>query len=209
MAEQKDAQRIQFLKDVYCHWYGTDCAPILSRAYDEKFVENGKPVDLALHFHTYVSGKDVPVKYVISYYAEAVLDTNGKDTLPVKLDGKTYNLAKIRGGTTFTIQPKGTTTTVNQPKTLTLSKISYKYDGKVKKPSVTVKGTAGKVIPASNYTVTYAKGRKNVAVYAVTVTFKGQYKGTLSGSFKIVPKTTVFRKEEVYKRSKDRYDQKE
>ncbi len=211
-AEQKDAQRIQFLKAVYCHWYGTDCAPILSRAYDEKFVENGKPVDLASHFHTYVSGKDVPVKYVISYYAdnngkpgkklsgapsaagtyyaEAVLDTNGKDTLPVELDGKTYNLAKIRGGTTFTIQPKGTTTTVNQPKTLTLSKTSYKYDGKVKKPSVTVKDTEGKVIPASNYTVTYAKGRKNVGVYAVTVTFKGQYKGTLSGSFKIVPKTT-------------------
>ena len=104
-------------------------------------------------------------------------------------DGKTYKLAKIRGRTSFTIQPNGTTT-VNQPKTLTLSKTSYKYDGKVKKPSVTVKDTAGKVIPASNYTVTYAKGRKNVGVYSVKVSFKGQYKGTLSKSFKIVPKTT-------------------
>ena len=210
-AEQKKAQRIQFLKAVFCHWYGTDCAPILSRAYDEKFVENGKPIDLAPYFHTYVSGKDVPVKYILSYYennngklgkklssapfaagtyyAEAVLDTNGKETIPVEVDGKTYKLAKIRGRTSFTIQPNGTTT-VSQPKTLTLSKTSYKYDGKVKKPSVTVKDTAGKVIPASNYTVTYAKGRKNVGVYSVKVSFKGQYKGTLSKSFKIVPKTT-------------------
>ena len=79
---------------------------------------------------------------------------------------------------------------MSQPKTLTLSKTSYTYDGKVKKPSVKVKDTEGKVIPASKYTVTYAKGRKNVGVYSVKVTFKGEYKGTLSGSFKIKPKST-------------------
>ncbi len=211
-AEEKDAQRIQFLKAVYCHWYGVDCAPILSRAYDEKFVENGKPVDLAPYFHTYVSGKDVPMKYIISYYADdngklgkklsgapsaagtyyakAEFDMGGKETIPVELDGKTFNLVNARGGTAFTIQPKTADGAVSQPKTLALSKTSYTYDGKTKKPSVTVKDTAGKVIPASNYTVSYAKGRKNVGVYSVKVTFKGEYKGTLSGSFKIVPKST-------------------
>ncbi len=219
--EQKETQRTQFLKALYYTWYGTDYAPILSRAYDEKFVENGKPVDLAPHFHTYVLGKEVAVKYVISYYADnggkpgeqlssapskagtyhakAELDMDGKRSLPVELDGNTYNLPQARCWTVFTIQPGQTTPTtpttpetpsVSQPKTLTLSKTSYTYDGKVKKPTVTVKDTAGKVIPASNYTVTYAKGRKNVGVYSVKATFKGEYKGTLSGSFKIIPKTT-------------------
>ena len=97
---------------------------------------------------------------------------------------------KTRGWVTFTIKSPSTASTVSQPKTLTLSKTSYTYDGKAKKPSVTVKDTAGKVIAASNYTVSYAKGRKNVGVYSVKVTFKGEYKGTLSGSFKIVPKST-------------------
>lgn len=213
--EQKDTQRTQFLKALYYTWYGTDYAPILSRAYDEKFVENGKPVDLAPHFHTYVLGKEVAVKYVITYYADnggkpggklssapskagtyhakAELDMGGKSSLPVELDGKTYNLPQARCWTVFTIQPGQTTpptSTVSQPKTLTLSKTSYTYDGKVKKPSVKVKDTEGKVIPASKYTVTYAKGRKNVGVYSVKVTFKGEYKGTLSGSFKIKPKST-------------------
>ena len=38
---------------------------------------------------------------------------------------------------------------------MTLAATSYTYDTKAKKPAVTVKDSAGKVIAASNYTVTY------------------------------------------------------
>lgn len=79
-------------------------------------------------------------------------------------------------------------------KKIKLSKTSYVYDGKVKKPSVTVYDSNGKKIDAKYYTVSYAKGRKNVGRYTVKVTAKGNYKGTLSSSFTIKPKATSISK---------------
>ncbi len=81
-----------------------------------------------------------------------------------------------------------TATTIYYPKTIKLSTISYKYDGKVKKPTVKVTGSNGKVITSSNYTVSYSSGRKNIGSYTVTVKFKGNYSGTKKLTFKIVPK---------------------
>lgn len=80
------------------------------------------------------------------------------------------------------------------PKTIALSATSYTYNGKVRKPSVTVKGSDGKTIAASNYTVTYSSGRKNVGQYTVKVTFKGNYSGTVSKTFTIKPKGTSISK---------------
>ncbi len=88
---------------------------------------------------------------------------------------------------------KKSTTTIYYPKTISLSATSYTYDGKVKKPSVTVKDSKGKKIAASNYTVTYASGRKNVGTYKVTIKFKGNYNGTATKTFKINPKATSFK----------------
>ncbi len=83
-------------------------------------------------------------------------------------------------------------TAIKYPKTFTLSATSYTYNGAVKKPTVTVKDSAGKTISSSNYTVTYATGRKNVGTYKVTVKMKGNYSGTKILTFKINPaKTTV------------------
>ena len=79
-------------------------------------------------------------------------------------------------------------TAIAYPKTITLSATSYVYDGKVKKPTVTVKDSSGKIIAASNYTVTYANGRKNVGTYKVTIKFKGNYSGTVTKTFNIIPK---------------------
>ena len=77
------------------------------------------------------------------------------------------------------------------PKTFTLSKTAYTYDGKAKKPTVTVKDSRGNTIAASNYTVTYASGRKAIGSYAVTVKFKGsKYEGSKKLTFKINPKGT-------------------
>jgi hypothetical protein len=71
--------------------------------------------------------------------------------------------------------------------------LAYKqivYNGKVKKPAVTIDSFQGhRYTEGQQYTVKYAAGRKKVGRYAVTVTLKGDY---LAGSktlyFTIVPK---------------------
>ena len=88
----------------------------------------------------------------------------------------------------FAINPKKITT-------MSLAKSAYAYDGKIKKPAVTVKAgskVVGQKISAdtASVDVTYAKGRKNVGKYKVTVTGTGNYTGTLSKTFKINPKAT-------------------
>ena len=71
---------------------------------------------------------------------------------------------------------------------INLSTTSYTYNGAVKTPSVTVKDSKGKVLKKdTDYTVTYASGRKNAGTYKVTVTMKGNYSGTKTLSFKINP----------------------
>ncbi len=55
-----------------------------------------------------------------------------------------------------------------------LSEKEYTYNGKVRKPSVKVTLTNGYVLSkGEDYTVSYAKGRKNTGKYKVTVSFKG------------------------------------
>ena len=78
--------------------------------------------------------------------------------------------------------------------TLILSKTSYTYDGKVKKPIVTVKDANGSTLAKTNYTVSYSKGRKKVGKYTVTVKLKGFYSGTLKKTFTIKPKATTISK---------------
>lgn len=80
-------------------------------------------------------------------------------------------------------------------KSIKLSATSYTYNGKAKKPTVTVYDTNGKKIGSSNYTVSYASGRKNVGKYKVTVKFKGSYyTGSRYVTFKINPKGTSISK---------------
>lgn len=92
--------------------------------------------------------------------------------------------------TTPSCTEKKDATTIYAIDKVTLSKTSYVYDGKVKKPSVSVKDKKGNTIPSSCYTVSYSAGRKNVGVYTVTVKFKNGYSGTIKKSFKIAPKKT-------------------
>ena len=46
--------------------------------------------------------------------------------------------------------------------TVNLSSTKFTYNGEVRKPTVTVKDSAGNKVSSSYYSVTYAKGRKNV-----------------------------------------------
>ena len=80
------------------------------------------------------------------------------------------------------------TKTVYYPKTIKLSATSYTYNGKAKKPTVTVKDSKGNTLKKdTDYTVKYASGRKNPGKYTVTVTFKGKYEGTKKLTFTIKP----------------------
>lgn len=74
---------------------------------------------------------------------------------------------------------------------VSISKTSYTYNGKTKKLSVTVKDSRGKALKNNtDYTVSFSKGMKNVGRYIVTVTLKGNYSGTITRAFDIVPKGT-------------------
>ena len=83
-----------------------------------------------------------------------------------------------------------TATTIYYPKTIKLSTTTYTYSGGVKKPSVSVVGSNGKTISSSNYTVSYASGRKYPGKYSVKITFKGNcnYTGSKTLYFTITPK---------------------
>lgn len=79
--------------------------------------------------------------------------------------------------------------TIFAVKSATLSPSSYTYNGEAKKPSVTIKDSKQKVISKRNYTVTY-KGNTKVGKATATIKLKGNYKGTLTRTFQIVPKGT-------------------
>ena len=104
---------------------------------------------------------------------------------------------KNAGTYTLTINGKGSykeskkvTFKINAKKitpTVTLSKKSFVFNGKVQKPKVTVKdGTT--VLATSNYTVKFASGCKKAGTYKITVTLKGNYSGTKTVSYSITKK---------------------
>ncbi|MGN0528156.1 MAG: GH25 family lysozyme [Eubacterium sp.] len=82
------------------------------------------------------------------------------------------------------------TTVIYKASSIKLEATTLTYNGKVRTPRVYIKDSKGKTISSSNYTVTYASGRKNVGKYAVKITFKGNYSGTKTLYFTIKPKAT-------------------
>ena len=116
------------------------------------------------HTHTWNSG---------TVTKKASLTTNGV---------KTYTCKSCKATKTEAI-PKASN--------IKLSKTAYTYNGKVQKPSVTVKDSKGKALKyGTDYTVSYPKGMKNVGKYTVKVTLKGNYSGSKSMTYNINPKGT-------------------
>lgn len=69
---------------------------------------------------------------------------------------------------------------------ISLAKTTYEWDGKTKRPKVTVKDALGqKLTENKDYTVSYSKGCKNAGTYNVVITGKGNYTGTVTKTFKI------------------------
>ena len=92
--------------------------------------------------------------------------------------------------------PKATNVTLSA---INLSSTSVTYTGKAQKPAVTITDANGQIVDASNYAISYANN-KNVGQAAVTVTGIGNYTGTLSATFTILPKGTKLSKVTAKKR---------
>lgn len=81
-------------------------------------------------------------------------------------------------------------TSIPYPSTITISKEAYTYTGSAIKPKVTIKDCEDKTISATNYKVTYQNNTKPGKAN-ITITFTGNYTGTVSMSFIIRPKATT------------------
>lgn len=86
-------------------------------------------------------------------------------------------------------------TVIDAVTTAALSKNSYPYNGKVRKPAVAIKDKRGRTLKnGTDYTIILPKGMKNTGRYTVTIILKGNYKGTIKKTFDIVPKGTSISK---------------
>lgn len=85
--------------------------------------------------------------------------------------------------------------TIYKVASIKLSATSHSYNGKQKTPTVTVKDVEGNILKKDkDYTVTYSSGRKTVGTYKVTVKMKGNYSGTKTLTFKIIPRAASVNK---------------
>ena len=89
---------------------------------------------------------------------------------------------------------ESTTSTIYRPASVNLSATTYTYNGKAKRPDVTVKDVNGNTISRSYYSVSYDRDTKSAGKHTVRVTFKGRYSGTLSRSYTIKPHATSITK---------------
>ena len=80
-----------------------------------------------------------------------------------------------------------------------LEKIKYLYDGKVKKPVVTVEGEGITLEEGKQYSAEYVNN-KNVGTATVTITGIGEYTGTIIRKFTIFPKASKLTKIVLTKR---------
>ena len=116
-------------------------------------------------------------------YSNASSKTVGKYTATIKFKGN-YSGTKTIG---YHI-------TAASPKTVKLSTNNFVYNGKVQKPSVVAKDSAGNTLVLNkDYTVTYSDANsKALGKYTVTIKFKGNYTGTKTIGYHINPKGTEF-----------------
>ena len=113
--------------------------------------------------------------YTVAYPADC--KNTGVHDITVTLKGN-YKGTKTAS---FRITPKQATPEV------ILSADTYTFNDKTQKPSVTVKD-GNDILSGDDYTTTFSPGCKNAGTYKVTVTLKGNYRGTKTVSFKILPK---------------------
>ncbi len=75
--------------------------------------------------------------------------------------------------------------TIYRPQTIALSSSKFIFNGKVQRPTVSVKDSRGSLINPENYIVSYPSGCTNAGTYDVVIKFKGNYAGFTTQSFTI------------------------
>ena len=207
-------------KTAYCD-YGcgqtdtrTDVGSMLEHKYDGKvtqaatckatgvktytcFVCKGTKTEIIakLTTHTYSNNCDTScnVCEAIRSITHSYVTTTTKATLTK--NGSVVKKCKVCGKV-------ASNTAIKYVKTFKLSTTTYTYNGKAKTPSVTVKDSAGKTLKKNtDYTVSYASGRKNVGTYRVTIKMNGKYSGTKTLTFKVNPDKTKLSKLTAGKKS--------
>ena len=125
---------------------------------------------------------DNPIKVTVGHNTHTYKQMVTKAT--TAKDGQSYKKCNVCGAVTGK-------TVIAKASNIKLSKTAYTYNGKVQKPSVTVKNSKGKALKnGTDYKISYPKGMKNVGKYTVKVTLKGNYSGTKSLTYNINPKGT-------------------
>ena len=136
---------------------------------------------------------DNPIKVTVGHNTHTYKQMVTKAT--TAKDGQTYKKCTVCGAVTGK-------TVIAKVSNIKLNKTAYTYNGKVQKPSVTVKNSKGKALKyGTDYTVSYPKGMKNVGKYTVKVTLKGNYSGSKSMTYNINPKGTGVSKVTAAKKS--------
>ena len=93
-----------------------------------------------------------------------------------------------------------TTSTIYRPSSIRLTTTAYTYNGKAKRPGVVVIDVNGRTIGSSSYTVSYNRDAVSAGRHKVTITFRGNYSGTVTRTYTINPKGTSISKLSKVKR---------
>lgn len=124
----------------------------------------------------YYSNKNVVVNYKIA-------GAESTATIPVSSASNLY-LGLTTDSCEVTNMSYSYATVSQNDVKVSVNKTSFTYNGKVRKPTVTVKDKNGKAIASSNYTIKYSnKNSKKAGSYTVTVSFKNDYKGIVDREF--------------------------
>ena len=128
-------------------------------------------VTIQSHTHTYKT-----------YTEKSYVDT---DSFANNYDGEKYT-----GCTANNCDYHKTVEKYYKVKSVKLKNTNYTFNGKAKKPAVTVKDSKGNVLKkGTDYTVSYSKNTK-IGTGTATIKFRGRYTGRVVRKFKINPKGT-------------------
>ena len=184
--------------------YGTNDYGNGSSEYKEFYVYNEKPKDLKIKVEKekYSVGENVVFTFSGKYAKTLAIpiDVNDKREFFIHVDGKTsYKQSfKVPGKYGYFLYGNNeygdnsseyklfyvVDSLSSSKTTISLSQLSYKYDGTLKKPGVTVKQGEITLKEGTDYSVSYSNNL-NVGTASVTITGKGNYTGIMSKSFTI------------------------
>lgn len=172
-----------WIMDVMCHFHYESTNP-LTRHYQTR---SGKRSD----------GTELFSEYLTTTFSIFKLEPIDQNKIVNNLESpfKAFGAPSLNSNDTNVYDKIVASTNSSQKTTinnLTLNKSSFVYTGKEIKPSVTVKAGSA-VVPATGYDVAYS-GNKDVGAGIVTVTGKGDYTGSISKRFTILPKGTSISK---------------